>query len=366
MSDAAAVSSGARGPAIVLAGLRGLWFVAVPGLLTMLVLRYLLPSAVRAPEGALRALSEWAESRLPLLAVVLCLLFSSLFRYWRALLPGAQLWAEFTPTPARPQSARGTLLWLGALALAGFAALAVRGSAFQSYRVLSGSMLPTLQPGELLLSKQYAYGAHLPWSKPRAPRPPRRADVVVFHRPPIRPDVPEELVKRVIGLPGDTITSYAGFVAINGWTIPSCGVGPYVFISGDSMLEAQIRMEYLEDQVYLTAHAPALPERSEPYTVKPGEVFVLGDNRNNSSDSRAWNEGHGGGLGFEEIRGKVERFLLGAHRDGDADFSLFLKPVGVDIRAEGIDDAELKAGVARCLKQRPTDTRPPPPQARQP
>ncbi len=366
MSNAAALPRLPRGQAVVFVGLRAAWFVVVPGLLTALVLRYLLPSAVRAPEGALRALSEWADSRRPLLTVVIFLLFSALIRYWRALLPGAELWAEPAAVSPQPQSARSILLWLGLLALAGFSALALRGSAFQSYRVLSGSMLPTLQPGEVLLSKQYAYGAHLPWSLPRAPKAPRRADVVVFHRPPIRADVPEELVKRVIGLPGDTITSYAGFVAINGWTIPSCGVGPYVFISGDSMLEAQIRMEYLEDQVYLTAHAPALPERSEPYTVKPGEVFVLGDNRNNSSDSRAWNEGHGGGLRFEEIHGKVERFLLGAHRNGDADFSLFLKPVGVGIRGEGIDDSDLQEGIARCLKERPKDTRPPPSKAVKP
>jgi signal peptidase I len=351
-----------RGRTVVSLGLRAAWFVVVPALLTVVTLRYLLPSTVHAPEGALRTLSEWAESRQPLLAVVFFLLFSALLRYWQAFLPSANAWAEPAAGP-RTESARGILLWLGLLALAGFSALALRGSAFQSYRVLSGSMLPTLQPGEVLLSKQFAYGAHWPWSEPRAPIAPRRGDVVIFHRPPIRPDVPEELVKRVIGLPGDTITTYAGFVAINGWNIPTCGVGPYVYINGDSMLEAQLRMEYLDDQVYLTAHAPALPERSEPYTVKPGEVFVLGDNRNNSSDSRAWNDGHGGGLRFEEIRGKVERFLFGAHRNGEADLSAFLKPIGVDVRSEGIDNAEIVAGIARCLKERPKATRPAPPKA---
>jgi signal peptidase I len=361
-SDGSALGA-ARGPALVAAGLRLVWFVLMPGLLTIVVLRYLLPSAVQAPQGALRAVSDWAETRQPMLAVGFFLLFSALFRYWRGRLPSAELWAEPPPSAARSVGVVGMLLWGGLFVLAAALALIIRGSVFQSYRVLSGSMLPTLQPGEVLLSKQYAYGARPPWGEPRSPKPPRRGDVVVFKRPPIRPDVPEELVKRVIGLPGDTITTFAGFASINGWRIPSCNVGPYVFVSGDGMLEAGVFMEFLEDQVYLTAHAVAMPEPSEPYTVKPGEVFVLGDNRNNSSDSRAWNDGRGGGLRLEEVRGRVDRFLLGAHRNGNMDTSLFFRPLGLDVRGDGIDNADLQEGVARCLKNRPKHTVPPRPGA---
>jgi signal peptidase I len=362
VSGVVAVSTGERGRRLIGAALRFVWFGVMPALLSVVVLRYLVPSVVRAPEGALKELSQWAETRQPLLAVGSFLSFSAVLRYWRGLLPGAPLWAE--PVVAvRPSGAKNGVLWLGLCAVAGLLAFTVRGSLFQSYRVLSGSMLPTLQPGEVLLSKQYAYGLRWPWSKPGAPTLPRRGDVVVFRRPPLRPDVPEELVKRVIGLPGDTISTFAGYAFINGWQIPTCDVGPYVFISGDGMLEAMLFMEFLDDQVYLTAHAPAVPEHSEPYTVKPGEVFVLGDNRNNSSDSRAWNDGHGGGLGLAEIRGKLERFLWGQHRDGAADLSLWFQHVGTDVHAEGIDNADLREGVDRCLKNRPKRTRPPAPHA---
>lgn len=344
--------------------LRATWFGLVPSLLTTIVLRYLLPSPVRAPEGALHALSEWAEPRPVMLAIVFFMLFASLIRYWRALLPGAALWAE--PNVAPSKAASGAGLTVGFLVFAGVAALFLRGSLFQSYRVLSGSMIPTLQPGEVLLSKQFAYGFHWPWSSSPSARAPKRGDVVVFHRRPERPDVPEELVKRVIGLPGDTISSFGGSISINGWRIPSCSVGPYVFISGDGMLEAQLRMEYLDDRVYLTAHAPVIPEHGPTYTVPPGEVFVVGDNRNNSSDSRAWNEGLGGSLRFGEIRGRAERFLFGQHRSGETDLSLLFKPVGVQVRGEGLDLSEIQEGIARCLKDRPKATHPPAPGASTP
>jgi signal peptidase I len=332
----------------------------MPGVLTVLVLRYLLVSPVRTPPGFLRDLSEWADTHQAPTAVFLFLLFSALFRYWRAQLPAAAAWVG---SESREQKADG-FIWLSLVVVAVGAALVLRGSLFQSYRVLSGSMLPTLQPGELVLSTQYAYGLRKPWGTPSSARMPARGDVVVFHHPPIRPDVPEELVKRVIGLPGDTISMNGGYAFINGWRVPTCNVAPYVYISGEGMLEAHLRMEFLEDRVYLTAHGPWRPEAaSEPYLVKPGEVFVLGDNRNNSSDSRAWNEGKGGGLRFEKIGGRVERLLVGVHRDGTWDFARFGHVLGLSVSMEGIDDRGIRAGIEHCLTQKPKQTRPPRPGA---
>jgi signal peptidase I len=352
----------ARRGGLSAAALRAIWFVLMPLVLTALVMRYLLQSPVRTPDGVLRALAEWTDTHQAPTAVALFLLFSGLLRYWRLQLPAAELWLE-APRELPNAPGRTGALWAGLLLVAVLAALLLRGSLFQSYRVLSGSMLPTLQPGELVLSKQYAYGFRAPWQTPSVGRQPQRGDVVIFHHPPIRPDVPEELVKRVIGLPGDTILTRGGYAFINDWRVPTCDVAPYVFISGDGMLEAHLRMEFLEDRVYLTAHGPWQPEERQPYLVKPGEVFVLGDNRNNSSDSRAWNEGKGGGLRFEAIGGRVERMLLGKHRDGRWDASRLLHPLGLELRTEGIDDREIRAGIEHCLTQRPRETRPPRPGA---
>lgn len=339
--------------------LRAIWFVAMPFVLTALVMRYLIVSPVRSPPGFFRDVAEWVSTHHAPSVVGFFLLFSCLIRYWRSRLPAAEQWVD--EGEASKSASWG---WLSFVAIAVVAALGLRGSLFQSYRVLSGSMLPTLNPGELVLSKQYAYGLRKPWGTPKSASMPARGDVVVFHHPPIRPDVPEELVKRVIGLPGDTISMNGGYAYINGWRVPTCEVSPYVYISGEGMLEAHLRMEFLEDRVYLTAHGPWRPdEGSQPYLVQPGEVFVLGDNRNNSSDSRAWNEGRGGGLRFEEIGGRVERALVGMHRDGSWDLSRFGERLGLSVSTEGIDDRDIRSGIEHCLSQKPKNTRPPKPGA---
>jgi len=88
---------------------------------------------------------------------------------------------------------------------------------------------------------------------------------------------------------------------------------------------------------------------------------VLGDNRSNSSDSRFWNDGRGGGLPLAEIGGRFERRLLGITRSGEADFSELLKPIGLDVRLEGMDTSDLKQGIERCLMRKPQRTQPPRP-----
>jgi signal peptidase I len=344
--------------------IRGLWFVVIPALLAGVTYRYGVPGPKSGIVGVLADFSELLRARPTFTLLGLFITFACIARYWGPLLYGSSTWlppkSESTEKLGLPQLGA----WTASLVLAGVAALVLRQSFFQPYRVLSASMLPTLEPGQELLVSRYAYGFHWPGVPAARPRLPARGDLVVFKKD-LGPNLPDELVKRVIGLPGDTIVVRAGQVWINGWPVPACDAGRYAYLTSSGFLDARLVVEFLEDRAYLTAFFAAPDYGQNPYEVKPGEVFVLGDNRSNSSDSRFWNEGRGGGLPLAAIGGRFERRLLGVTRSGEADFSDLMKPIGLDVHLEGLDTTDLQQGVATCLKQRPARTQPPPPFSQQ-
>ncbi len=360
-----AVAPLARAAQLLAAAIRALWLVVIPGLLACLTYRYGVPAPKGGVSGTMLRLAEQLSRHPTLTLLALFLAYVAMARYWAPRLPGASLWFEPEPEKARAFSGKQVAAWLAALALAVVVAVTLRQSVVQPYRVLSASMLPTLEPGAELLANRYAYGFHLPGMQPSAAAMPRRGDVVVFHKQ-LGPNLPNELVKRVVGLPGDTIVVRAGQLWINGWPAPSCDAGRYAYLNGDGLLDARLVVEFLEERAYLTAFFAAPDYGQHPYEVKPGEVFVLGDNRSNSSDSRFWNEGRGGGLALTDIEGRFDRRLFGVTRSGEADFSQFFKPLDLTaVHLEGLDTSDLQQGIERCLQNKPKLTRPPPPFSQQ-
>jgi signal peptidase I len=131
---------------------------------------------------------------------------------------------------------------------------------------------------------------------------PARGSVIVF-RAPEAPD--REYVKRVVGLPGDTLSASGTEIVLNGTPIPRCRVGAWSYSeAGGKAHNGELWLEALEGTKWLVFHdAAASPGPTGPWTVAAHEVFVLGDNRENSHDSRVWFGGKGGGLPLQLIVG---------------------------------------------------------------
>jgi signal peptidase I len=242
-------------------------------------------------------------------------------------------------------------------------ALALRSFVFEAFKIPSGSMIPTLQVGDHIFVNKFSYGPTLPFSGKRifSHLPPDRGDVMVFQFPE-RPE--QDFIKRVIALPGDTLSAKNGHPILNGWEVPSCFVGVYTYSDKDPNAigkhEGDLFVEYLGDRAYVTLydHMSALmPETQGPYHVKQGEVWVMGDNRHNSHDSRLWFNGLGGGVPFANIKGKA-LFVWLSYSEGTMDWSRFGVPVMGRPRVPP-DMKHLEPGIAKCLREKPANTVPP-------
>lgn len=270
--------------------------------------------------------------------------------------------------------------YLESIGVAVGVALLLRAAVVEAFKIPSGSMLPTLQIQDHIFVNKLAYGPPVPFTNLRlfSRLPPKRGDVMVFEYPDPNPAAEsQDFIKRVIAVEGDVLEVQDGHPIINGWTVPSCSVGDYTFDEGpegslktDNVKHGELFMEYLGEYAYLTLYEFREGEerrpkgkREGPYRVKPGETWVLGDNRNNSSDSRAWYGGRGGGVPDANIKGRAMFVWLNFKKDGWPDLDrLFTHVMGTPKLPVGAPP-HILAGIDRCLKSRPPfdQTLPPPP-----
>lgn len=193
----------------------------------------------------------------------------------------------------------GTGLLLVALATPGAIIVLLRLFVFQPFSIPSSSMVPTLQVGDYLVVSKIAYGYSrysLPlvtdgWSG-RIPTGwlPQRGDVVVFRVP---GKVAIDYVKRIVGLPGDRIQMISGVLNINGVAVPRQRMGDYALDEFGANQHGTLYRETLPNGVsYVTLALTdnGFLDNTPVYTVPAGRYFVLGDNRDNSTDSRVLNQ----------------------------------------------------------------------------
>ena len=198
--------------------------------------------------------------------------------------------------------------------------LLVRSFLGEPYRIPSKSMMPTLVIGDFILVNKYAYGLRLPVLDTKIVKvgEPQRGDVIVFH-PPLAPN--EVWIKRVIGLPGDTVAYDNYQLTINGKPVPTQPSAPYVGrASGRVETGEQQFSESMpgHDHLVLSKNIPPMfQEGNGTWTVPPDTYFMMGDNRDDSADSRFWPKyGYTSFLPERDIVGKA--VLVWMNYDFDA------------------------------------------------
>jgi signal peptidase I len=210
---------------------------------------------------------------------------------------------------------------------AGLIALGIRTFAYEPFNIPSGSMIPTLLVGDYLFVSKFSYG-YSKHSFPFSLAPfkgrilkgePERGDVVVFKEP---RDNKTDFIKRLVGLPGDRIQMKGGILHINGEPVKRERIADYVFKNDYGSTER--RIQYLETlpngRVHLIIEVDdeRLSDNTPEFQVPDNHYFAMGDNRDNSQDSRF--------IGFvpaENLVGRAE--FLWFSSDGSASFFEFWK-----------------------------------------
>jgi len=192
--------------------------------------------------------------------------------------------------------------WVEPFLIAAVIALFIRQFVVEAFKIPSGSMIPTLAIGDHLLVNKFVYGPRIPFTDTRffQGAEPKRGDIIVFKYP---ENEDKNFIKRIIGVPGDKIEIRDGVLLINDGPvlqhqIPADSIvreeGPFAAVARE--FEEQLgpvthRIQYLMDQS---------GKNFGPITVPAEKVFVMGDNRDNSQDSRVW-----GYVSYSKILGKA-------------------------------------------------------------
>jgi len=226
---------------------------------------------------------------------------------------------------AASNGARSQALWETIKSIGGaiLIYLVIRTLLIEAYRIPSGSMIPTLLVGDWLFVNKLVYGPTIPFTNAHLPgySQPKRSDVVVFVSPP-QSDQPEDpqptLVKRLVGMPGDTLYMRGGLLYVNGlpqrqgFAATTNHVDPSEANSTSDLFTWQHRIEVKSSRF---GSPPEIPTHDNwgPLLIPAGNYFMMGDNRYCSKDSRYW-----GVVPRDNVRGRP-LIVYYSYRPGPSD-----------------------------------------------
>lgn len=197
------------------------------------------------------------------------------------------------------------------------AVVVIRAFLFEPFRIPSGSMLPTLEVGDFVVVSKYSYGLwlHVPFPERLQVKSvelldlgdPDRGDVIVFRYP---KHEGYAYIKRVVAIPGDRIRVEKNQVYLNGEKVPRQYISRHEFTDADCLKHpSELYVEDLNGLLHFKLTEPrssrSIPVGQEEIEVPPDSVFVMGDNRDNSQDSRFW-----GFVRYDQIKGKAQATWL--------------------------------------------------------
>lgn len=194
-----------------------------------------------------------------------------------------------------------------ALGLCFIAVLVVRSFLFEPFKIPSSSMVPTLKIGDHIFVSKFSFGLSLPFTKVELIRwgEPKQGDIIVFLFP---RDESLHYIKRVVGVPGDLIEFRGKEVIVNGKPLPKDLVTDPAIVSevvGEPGFAGELYKERIGDVVHYAKYAARtnyeFSRNWPPQAVPEDQYFVVGDNRDDSYDSRAW-----GFVPRENIKGKAQ------------------------------------------------------------
>jgi len=208
---------------------------------------------------------------------------------------------------------------------AGLIAIGIRTIAFEPFNIPSGSMIPTLLVGDYLFVSKFSYG-YSRYSMPFGPNLfsgrilgslPERGDVAVFKLP---RDPSQDYIKRIVGLPGDRIQVRRGILHINGEPVKREALGPFIADGDGPRMTVRLYRETFPENgsthLIVEQSDDLSLDNTPEFRVPAGQVFAMGDNRDNSLDSRV--QSAVGFIPIENLVGRAEFIFFSV--DGSAEW----------------------------------------------